>query len=183
MAQKVFFLHSAGPQGPDEGSTDFIAWLTEKLGDRYELLHPAMPHPENPDYDPWKLQLDTEFGNLHGDVLLIGHSLGGSVLLKYLATNKTDFTVKGLFLCAVPFWGMDGWDYEPFTLAPDFAQNLPSTGEVHIYHSKDDPQVTFNHALRYEKDIPHATLHPIDGDSHVFENGIDQLVSDITILS
>nr|WP_235788441.1 alpha/beta hydrolase [Salipaludibacillus sp. CUR1] len=44
-----------------------------------------MPNPENPEYILWKKQLEKELDKLNGDVILVGHSLGGSVLLKYLS--------------------------------------------------------------------------------------------------
>jgi len=138
-----------------------------------------MPHPDSPDYEPWKQQLASELKHLDGDVLLIGHSLGGSVLLKYLSENQVHFRIKGLYLCASPFWGMAGWDYEPFTLAPDFAKNLPRIDSVHIYHSKNDVSVSYEHAERYKKELPSSMLHPINGASHAYENGIEQLVYDI----
>lgn len=178
--KQIFFLHSAGPQGAHEGSSDFVSWLKTELADEYELLHPLMPSPDNPDYEPWKLRLDTEFSNLKGDVVLIGHSLGGSVLLKYLSTNPVQFDVQGLYLCAAPFWGRDGeWQYEPFTLSPDFADSLPPIPNIHIYHSKKDPFVPYRHAELYRDELSNSTLHEIEGDSHTFDEGIERLPGDI----
>lgn len=179
MKPTVFFVHSAGPQGRHEGSDDFVAWLTSELGEAYAFEHPAMPHPDSPDYELWKKQLDVEFQHLSGEVILIGHSLGGSVLMKYLATNLVNVTIKSLHLCATPYWGLEGWQYEPFHLPQDYVAQLPAIGSVHIYHSKDDPEVSFEHAVRYQAELPHSELHAIDGDSHVFDEGIKQLINNI----
>lgn len=182
--KQVFFLHSAGPQGTHEGSSDFVSWLKAKLSTEYEILHPSMPDPDNPDYNAWKLRLDKEFKYIKGDVALIGHSLGGSVLLKYLTTNQVQFNILGLYLCASPFWGKDtDWQYQPFTLSPDFAKNLPPIKNLHIYHSKDDPFVPFSHAQLYKEELPNSVLHAIEGDSHVFDEGIERLSEDICNLN
>jgi len=44
--------------------------------------------------------------------ILIGHSLGGSFLLKYVSEEKIAKTVAGIFLIATPYWGGAGWQYE-----------------------------------------------------------------------
>lgn len=182
--KQIFFLHSAGPQGTHEGSSDFISWLKASLGAEYDILHPLMPDPDSPDYELWKQQLDEELKDLKGDVVLIGHSLGGSVLLKYLVTNHVQFNILGLYLCASPFWGKNtDWQYQPFTLPTDFTKKLPQINNLHIYHSKGDPFVPFSHAQLYKDELPNSVLHAIDGDSHVFDTGIERLIEDISNLS
>lgn len=180
VKRNVFFLHSAGKQGSHEGSYDLVAWLSSRLGDEYQIKHPIMPNPDNPDYEPWAKQLQKELEQLKGEVLLIGHSVGGSVLLKYLTEHKVHFGIKGLFLCATPFWGIDNdWQYEPFILPENFSELLPDIGKVYLYHSKDDPIVTLKHAERYKQELPKTELNIVKGSSHAFENGIEQLVQDI----
>ncbi len=180
MKQKIFFLHSAGPQDKNEGSSGFLASLIADLQDSYEIVHPVMPNPENPDYEPWKEELDRDFSHLAGDVILIGHSLGGSVLIKYISENKVNFNIIGLFLCAAPFWGVDkDWQYEPFALASNFADKINRIDNLHMYHSLGDPIVEFKHAQRYKHELPNAKLHSLDGSSHVFESGVPELVDDI----
>lgn len=180
MKPTIFFLHSAGPQGEHEGSADFVQWLIARLGASYTILHPIMPHPENPDYEPWKAQLRQELASLQGDVIFIGHSFGGSVLLKYLTEEKIPATITGMFLCATPFWGADDdWQYEPFALPDNFAALLPSIPSFGIFHSTQDPHVPFSHAEHYKQALPDATLHAIVGDSHAFEQGLPELAAAI----
>lgn len=99
MKKQVLFIHSAGPQGIDQGSCDLIADLKEQLGEVYHVSSPAMP---DPDYALWKAQIANEIEALDEEVLLIGHSLGGSVLLKFLSEEGCRRTVSGLFLIAAP---------------------------------------------------------------------------------
>lgn len=94
MKKHVLFIHSAGAQDNHRGSSGLATYLYNALGDEYHLLNPKMPNPENPEYMLWKAQLDKEFAVLDGEALLIGHSLGGSVLLKYLSDNTIHLPVS-----------------------------------------------------------------------------------------
>jgi predicted alpha/beta hydrolase family esterase len=115
MKKQLFFLHSGGPQGKHEGSGELVAWLEAQLGPEYELRHPIMPHPEAPDYEAWKPHLREALSRLHDGAQLIGHSLGGSLLLKYLAEEKISFSIGTLFLVSAPFWGGDeDWQHPAF---------------------------------------------------------------------
>lgn len=88
MKKQVLFIHSAGAQGPHQGSSDLAEYLQKGLGAEYNLLYLKIANPENPEYSLWKAQLEKEFTKLNSEVVLVGHSLGGSVLLKY---SKVDW--------------------------------------------------------------------------------------------
>src|SRR5689334_19821259 len=84
--RQVLFAHSGGPQtGTGMGSYDLVTYLRRQLGPEYPLQFPLLDDPDHPTYRRWKELLDTEFAALQHGSILIGHSLGGSVLLKYLA--------------------------------------------------------------------------------------------------
>jgi uncharacterized protein len=183
MTDQVFFLHSAGAQEPHEGSSDLVAWLKEALGPKYDVLHPKMPNPEAPDYAPWKAKLKKDFVKLKGEVIFIGHSLGGSVLLKYLAEEPFANPIAGLFIVSAPFWGGDeNWQYEPFTLSEDFAKRLPDIPKAFLYHSANDPIVPVAHQALYAEKLPRATVRRLDGDEHVWGLGLPELAADIKSL-
>lgn len=173
-------MHSAGPQGQHQGSSDFVAWLNEKLGDDYEFHHPIMPRPEAPDYAAWKPALKQALGSIQDDPIFIGHSLGGSVLLKYLAEEQPVDAIKALCLVSAPMWsGDENWQHEAFNLPPDFPASLPSVKHVFIYHSKNDPIVDVSHASMYAEKMPQAKVYILDGGEHVYSKGLLRLVTDI----
>ena len=176
----VLFLHSAGPQGPGQGSSGFVSYLKKELGSGFSILAPKMPKPQAPDYGPWKSMLTKILSGLKGDVILIGHSLGGSVLLKYLSEEKVKIRVPALFLAATPYWGLKGWEYDVFRLREGFAKKLPAIPFVFIYHSRKDEVVEFRHFKRYADELPKALLRPIPGSAHVFDGeGLPELIADI----
>jgi predicted alpha/beta hydrolase family esterase len=66
--------------------------------------------------------------------VLVGHSFGASVLLKYLAETVRRPGLAGLFLVATPFWGSD---FPEFALPPDFGARLRDLSPIYLYHSRD----------------------------------------------
>lgn len=105
------------------------------------------------------------------------------MLLKYLAEEKIGANIKGMFLCATPYWGADDeWQCEPFTLPDNFVDLLPMIPSFFIYHSKHDPYVPFAHFKQYEAVLPSVTAREIDSDSHAFDKGLPQLIQDIKAL-
>src|SRR5690349_1221133 len=103
--KQILFIHGAGNQHHPEGSAKLVAALKQQLGSDYHVLAPDMPDPDNPAYQPWRDQIEQELDKLDAHVLLIGHSFGGSVLLKYLAEGTYRKPIAGLFLVSVPYWG------------------------------------------------------------------------------
>ena len=109
---------------------------------------------------------------------LVGHSFGGSVLLKYLAEGKPATGIGGLFLVAVPWWGSEGWNYDEYALPANFAAHLPQV-PIFLYHSTDDPHVPITHLELYRRQLPQATVRVIDGTEHSFVHGLPELLADV----
>jgi hypothetical protein len=168
----VLFLHSSGPQGPGEGSEPFARRLQEELGEGYEVRFPVMPGTaEDPHYEPWRDRLASELEMLEGKSILFGHSLGGSVALKYCAERGFEERVAGLISVATPFWGTDeDWELE-WALPEGFPREGPSLPPTTLFHSRDDDVIPFAHLERYAKRLPSAEVHPLDGYGHLYERG------------
>jgi uncharacterized protein len=177
-AQPVLFIQGAGSMYQPEGSGGLAAYLTQELGTGYRVIAPEMPEADNPHYQPWRDRIEQELGAIDKAVILVGHSFGGSVLLKYLAERSYQKPVRGLFLISVPNWGPDGWAYEEYAVPNDVGLKLP-TSRIFLYHSRDDPEVPFSHLGYYEEHLPAATARPIDGSEHSFLLGLPRLVDDI----
>ncbi|WP_088831969.1 DinB family protein [Paenibacillus tyrfis] len=183
MEKHIFFVHSGGAQGsPGQGSFDLVEWLRCSLEEEYRIHYPIIEKPEEPTYGMWKAMFDKEFPNLVGEVILIGHSLGGSMLLKYLSEVKIEFQIKALFLIAIPFWGESGWSMDDFDLKNHFSKHLPVLPTVHFFHSFDDKIVPFQHVELYKSHFPNAIIHKINGNDHAFVDGLPKLVEQINIV-
>lgn len=184
MKKRILFVHSAGNQGPHEGSNGLIANLKKAFHPYYEVEAPLMPEPDNPRYESWKKATASLLNNGEGELVLIGHSLGGSILLKYLSENTFNTPIAALFLISTPFWGKGDWAIDEYELRPDFAEKLPPIGQFFLYHSKKDQWVPFSHLDLYSKKLPKATVRVIEGDQHEFFDGLPVLTEDLkTILT
>lgn len=176
MDKHILFIHSAGPQGPGEGSNGLIAFLRNKL-DGYVIHSPLMPAPENPQYSEWKTKLTNEFAQLPNGTILIGHSIGGSALLKYFLEEDVSLQIPMLISVASPFWGMnEQWQLEDFVISNDSSSWNKQVPAIILMHSIGDPIVPFAHLERYMEVLSSPVIKKIPGRDHVFENGLDELV-------
>jgi predicted alpha/beta hydrolase family esterase len=168
----VLFLHSSGPQGPGEGSEPLARRLREELGPDYEVVFPEMPDSAtDPHYEPWRDRLASELEALEGKVIVFGHSLGGSVALKYCAERGFDERVAGLIVVAAPFWGT-GQDWErEWALPEGWPEEGPSLPPTTLFHSSDDEVSPFPHLDLYAKKLPDVTVRPLEGYGHLYERG------------
>jgi serine hydrolase len=178
MTATVLVAQGAGDMHHPEGSIVLVRTLERELPDTYRVVAPEMPGADNPRYSPWRDTLAEALDRADGDVLIVGHSFGGSVVLKLLTEAPPARPIRGLFLVAVPWWGKEGWSYEEFAVRDDFATRLPDV-PVFLYHSVDDPHVPFDHLALYEARIPRATAYRIPGAEHSFRSGLPELVRDI----
>jgi predicted alpha/beta hydrolase family esterase len=112
-------------------------------------------------------------------VILVGHSLGGSILLKYLSEEGVDKPVAGLFLVVTPYWGVEDWEVEEYALREDFASKIPEELTVFLYHSRDDEVVPFAHAALYAGKLPRVTVRELDGRGHQFDDDLSEVAQDI----
>jgi uncharacterized protein len=177
--RQILFAHSAGPQGSRQGSGFLVATLRKALGSGYDVRYPIMPEPDDPAYAPWHERLEQELAALDDGAVLVGHSLGGSVLLKTLSERKPTQRIAGMFLVATPFWGGAGWQLDEFTLREGFASRLPRIPKLCLYHSRDDEEVPFGHLALYARALPQATVRGLDGYGHLFKKTCRELVEDI----
>jgi len=103
--QPVLFIQGAGNMHEPEGSGRLAAYLGRELGTDYRIIAPEMPDADNPHYQPWRDRIAQELEAIDKEVILVGHSFGGSVLLKYLAEGSDRRPVRGLSWSRSPTGG------------------------------------------------------------------------------
>ena len=176
MKKLVLFVHGGG-EGAYEEDRKMAASLRYELGDAYDVRSPRMPDEDSPEYEAWKARVSNELTRMDGGAILVGHSLGASILLKYLSEEETTRPVAGTFLIAPPYWGVG-----EYTLREDFASKLPAGIPVFIYHSRDDEWVPFAHLALYKEKLPRATVREFDGRGHQFGDNLSEVARDIETL-
>ncbi len=181
MKPQLLIIQGGG-EGAHEWGMPLITALKEQLGNNYDVHFPKMPNEKNPQYHAWVHKIEEELQNLSGPVILLGHSLGGSVLLKYLSEQAVLQHIQALFLVSAPFWGVPDWEVDQFTLADNFTYKLPNVISSFIYHSCDDPFVPFLHHKRYKDLLATATVRTFNNAGHEMVKAVPTLIKDISSL-
>jgi predicted alpha/beta hydrolase family esterase len=143
--------------------------IRENLIDTHEVYYPSMPNSKNAKYTEWKIWFERYHTFLRDGVTLVGHSLGGYFLAKYLSEEQMPVTVRALYLLAAPFENDDfgGEDGGDFKFKPaDLPRLAAQVGAVYILHSKDDSVVPYAHALKYKAALPDAELISFEDKDH-----------------
>ena len=153
------------------------ASLRQELGSEYDVRIPKMPDGDRPEYEAWRDEIAQELSAMDGEVILVGHSLGASTLLKYLSEEGVRNPVAGVFLIATPFW--DAERFGEYALRENFASKLPGGLPLFFYHSRDDEWVPFAHLALYREKVPQATVREFDGRGHQFDDDLSEVARDI----
>lgn len=151
--------------------------LGERLGEDFEVVLPKMPNSMNSKYAEWKIMFEKLPQFLKDDVVLLGHSLGGIFLAKYLSENNFPKKIKATFLVSAPFDTKDS-DYSlgDFIL-PDSLENFQNqAGKIFLFHSKDDLVVPFADLEKYKKSLPNAEVMVFEDKGHFDQTEFPELV-------
>ena len=155
--------------------------LRADLGNDYELYMISMPNTDNAVYEEWKIWFEKYFEYLQNKVVLVGWSLGGMFLAKYLIEEKTDIPVETLFLLGAPCGRYDdgaGNDCGSFQFDPKMLHVLSQKAlNIKIIHSKDDFVVPYDHALRYKEMLPDAELVTFEDKNHFLVEELPELIT------
>ena len=178
LNKQVLFIQGAG-KGAYEEDGKLVKSLRERLGTEYNVRYPKMPEEEDQGYEAWKALLSKELGALEGNAILVGHSVGSSMLLKYLSEENVKTAIAGIFLIAAPYWGAGGWQMDEFTLDEGSASEILKGLPVFLYHSRDDDIVPFAHLAWHAEKFPQATIREFDGRGHQFNNDLSEVAADI----
>ena len=179
MNKHVLFIHGAGEGAFEEDGLLGVS-LHNALGLAYDVHYPKMPEEDSATYADWTAPIEREFATLDDDVVLVGHSVGGSVLVKYLSEQQLDKPISSLFLLATPYWGADEfWKWDEVRLGEDVATKLASIPRIFLYHSRDDDTVPFAHLALYAAKLSQATIREFDSRGHQFGNDLTEVAEDI----
>ncbi len=176
--KQVLFIQGGGDNGY-EADAELVASLREHLGTTYQVHYPRMlPDEAAPDFG-WGKQIEHDIVAIKGEVILVGHSIGASILLNYLTENEIKHPISGIFLISTPFIGYENWQFDGLTLRENFAEALPKDAPIFLYHSKDDEEVALKHVHQYAKKLPDATVREIASGGHQLGNDLAPVARDI----
>ncbi len=135
-------------------------YMDEKLGKDFEIIRPRMPLPENAMYEDWKIHFEKFIPYLKNNVILIGGSLGGIFLAKYLSENKFPKKILSTYLVCPPF---DDTCFTEdlvggFKLKSNLSLLEQNSKNLTLMFSEDDDDVPVDHAEKYRAKLPNAKI-------------------------
>lgn len=195
MKQQVLVIHGGTSFDSHEEYIDFIKtreltcealqqcedWrfsLGRELGDGFEVLFPKMPNATNARYEEWCLWLERCLSFVRGDVILIGHSLGGIFLTKYLSEHLFPKRITATLLVAPPFdTTSTDESLRDFALPASLKKFEKQAGAIYLMYSQDDPIVPFGELGKYTRALPQAKSMVFDDRGHFRQATFPELVS------
>ena len=179
--KQVLFICGGGSKEDYEADKNLVDSLQEILGEAYTLHYPLLSNESVPDFGRIR-QIGQEISLIEGELILIGHSFGASMLLKYVSENEVKKKIMAVFLISTPFWSGDEDWKEGFKLPEDFADKLSRDIPIFLYHSHDDEEVPFAHLAIYRQKLPWATFRELSRGGHQLNNDLTIVANDIKAL-
>ena len=160
---------------------DWKDMLNAKLPKHYDVLSPRMPNKTNAKYEEWKIWFDRILKVLDKEFILIGHSLGGIFLAKYLAENNIKKKVVATILVAAPYddsYAKDSLEsVAEFSLPKSLENFRRQSQKIYLIYSRDDPIVHFSHLAKYRKKLPNAKVITFRNRGHFNQRSFPELIN------
>lgn len=140
--------------------------LREELKNEFEVVMMEMPNKMNAHYAEWKIWFDKIVPHLRDNIVLLGHSLGGIFLAKYLNDNNFPRKISAIFLVAAPYNDEEHESLGDFNLPKDITKISSLTEKIYLYQSEDDPIVPVSEVHKYQTAFPHAIVRLFKDKGH-----------------
>jgi predicted alpha/beta hydrolase family esterase len=166
---------------PYDTSKSWKSNLEKDVGESYEIFKPSFPNRLKADYNAWKIWFEKHFDFLTSEkIILIGHSLGGLFLAKYLCENKFPQELCGLHLVAPVFDYGVGKHLGNFNFDNTKLTNVSKQCKnIFLYHSTDDTIVPYNHSVEYQKSLENSELITLKNKGHINQEDFPELLERI----
>jgi pimeloyl-ACP methyl ester carboxylesterase len=182
VTKSVLFIQGGGAGTHDEWDNKLVDSLRRELGSGYDVHYPRMPNEAEPRYGVWKAALLEKIAGLGDGAILIGHSIGGTILINALAEAPPSRIVAGVFLLATPFVGTGGWPSDEIEPMAGVGARLPARTPIHLYHGSADDTAPLAHVDLYERAIPGAIVHRLPDRDHQLNNDLTEVAAGIRAL-
>lgn len=157
--------------------------LQKTLGGTYEVLKLEMPCKLNAKYIEWKIWFEKYIPFFNREIILVGHSMGGIFIAKYLSENKYPKKVRGTFMVAPPFNDHTSrYSLADFTLPKKLTGLEKQGGVITLYQSKDDAVVPHASALMYKNSLPSISVKMFGKKGHFNQATFPEILRDVKAL-
>ncbi len=181
--RQILFVQGGGAGAHDEWDHRLVEHLRGALGAGYEVRYPRMPNEGEPHFGAWKAALAAELAGLDDGAMVLGHSIGGTILVNVLAESTPSTHLAGIFLIAAPFVGVGGWPSDELASPTDLGARLPHATPVYLYHGSADDTAPVAHVELYARAIPGAIVRRLPGRDHQLNDDLTEVAADIRALT
>ena len=148
----------------------WIPEVREKLIEKgYYVQTPSMPNPGKPNYQEWKKVIGTL--DINENSVLVGHSLGGGFLPRYL--QERGVKIKKLVLVAPTYTSKNPAIDEEFGKDFDAEVVKGLAEEIVLLHSDEDPYITQDAFTRYESELSPQKVF-VEGGEHLSSSQLEK---------
>ena len=183
MKRQLLFVQGGGAGVHDEWDGKLVESLRRALGPGYEVRYPRMPDEGDPSFTAWSAALRDEFARLDDGAIVVGHSVGGTILIDTLAEQPPGLALGAIFLIAAPFVGEGGWPSDDGESQHDIGGKLPGGVPIYLFHGLADTEVPPAHAELYARAIPQAHLCRLPGRDHQLNDDLREVAAAIEALA
>lgn len=156
-------------------SRDWKANLQDRFGTAVQVIMPRMPNSQNARYAEWKIYFEKIVPLFNDNLILIGHSLGGIFLAKYLSEEHIAKKIKATFFVAAPYNTAEIHPLVDFNLENDLHGVSEQGGRLMFFQSHDDQVVPFSNVKDYQKVLPTAEYHLTEQGGHFNQPSFPEL--------
>jgi predicted alpha/beta hydrolase family esterase len=176
-------VQGGGKRVHDDWDNKLVASLKRELGAGYLILYPRMPNEADPSYAAWKPALVEAIAALDHGAIVVGHSIGGTILINVLAELPTAPELAAILSIAPPFVGEGGWPSDEVAPMNDVGARLPSATPIYLFQGSDDETTPALHLDLYARAIPQAHVRRLEGRDHQLNNDMAEVAREIRALA
>ncbi len=153
--------------------------LRDRLADIADVYTPEMPNKQNAKYAEWKIWFGKIVPLMNDGVVLVGHSLGGIFLAKYLSEEILPTKIRATLLVAPPFNTATNHPLADFNLGEELHKLQDRGGEIVFYHSRDDQVVPYSNLEDYRRALPLARYVSFENRGHFNQESFLEIEEDL----
>lgn len=162
---RIVLIHGYN-SGPDQ---NFHPWLAAQLKEQgFEVIAPKLPLEGEPDALACIDALVTAVGRLDEKTIIVGHSLGAVLALRYLEAAEAASTPRAVILVGAPWQTKSEKIKNLFLSEFDYDVVAWKAKEFVVIHDKEDQLVPFDHAQKFQKML-NAELIEASGADHFMD--------------
>lgn len=157
--------------------------VSRALSEEYQMMIPTMPCKQNADYLGRKIRFERHFDYLNNEELIvIGHSLWASFLVKRLSENTFPKNISQLHLVCTMIssqW-LIGEGLGQFVADQSKIPTIENqVNQIFLYHSKDDTVVPYRQSEKLAELLPKSTFLTFQNRWHFNQPALPELLENI----